>query len=96
MNHIIRSTLRKKNNAYYVKENDKKVGIIGSAVIAVIGIALVVTGALLMANNQFETKVSYNGFNVGLIVLILGVSAILCLGISIKKTLFAVNKPQNE
>ena len=96
MNHIIRSTLRKKNNAYYVKENDKKVGIIGSAVIAVIGIALVVTGALLMANNQFETKVLYNGFNVGLIVLILGVSAILCLGISIKKILFAVNKPQNE
>ena len=96
LNHIIRSVLRKKNNAYNVKENDKKVGIIGSAVVAVVGIALILVGALLMANNQFETKVTYNGFNVGLIILILGVSALLCLGISIKKILFANNKPQNE
>ena len=95
-NHIIRSILRRKSNSYNVKENDKMVGIIGSVVVAVVGIALIVTGALLMANNQFEIKVAYNGFNVGLIVLILGVSAFLCLGISIKKILFAVNKPQNE
>ena len=48
-----------------------------------------------MVNNQFKVEVTYNGFNVGLIVLILGISALLCLGISIKKLIFA-NKTQNE
>ena len=95
VNHIVRSYLRKKNNAYSVKENDKKVGFIGSVIVAVIGIALVVTGALLMVNNQFKVEVTYNGFNVGLIILVLGISALLCLGISIKKLIFA-NKTQNE
>ena len=95
INHIVRSILRNKKNAYNVGENDKKVGIFGSVIIAVIGIALIVTGALLMANNQFKVEVTYNGFNVGLIVLILGISALLCLGISIKKLIFA-SKTQNE
>ena len=96
VNHIVRSILRKKRDAYRVEESDKKVGIIGSAVIAVVGIALIVVGAILMANNQFQMKVIYNGFNVGLIALVLGVAIFLCLGISIKKLIFALKKPQNE
>ena len=96
VNHIVRSILRKKRDAYHVEESDKKVGIIGSAVIAVVGIALIVVGAILMANNQFQMKVIYNGFNVGLIALVLGVAIFLCLGISIKKLVFASKKPQNE
>ena len=95
-NHIIRSLLRKKRDAYHVEESDKKVGIVGSAVIAVIGIALIVVGAVLMANNQFQTIVLYNGFNVGLMALVLGISIFLCLGISLKKLIFALKKPQNE
>ena len=98
-NHIIRSYLRKRKGEYVVKDNDKKVALIGSTIIVVVGIALVLTGALLMANNQFETKVMYNSFNVGLIILVLGISAFLCLGISIKKLLFALKNEktlQNE
>ena len=96
INHIVRSILRKKRDAYHVEENDKKVGIIASAVIAAIGIALIVTGAVLMAKNQFETKVLYNGFNIGLMALVIGVCIFLCLGISIKKLIFVLNKPQHE
>ena len=98
-NHIIRSYLRKRKGEYVVKDNDKKVALIGSIITVVVGIALVLTGALLMANNQFETKVMYNGFNVGLIILVLGISAFLCLGISIKKLFFALKNEktlQNE
>ena len=95
-NHIVRSILRKKRDAYIVQENDKKVGLIGTIIIAVVGIGLIVLGAVLMATNQFIIKVDYNGFNVGLILLILGVSAFLCLGISLKKLIFAIKKPQNE
>ena len=95
-NHIIRSLVRKKRDAYHVEESDKKVGIVGSTAIAIIGIALIVVGAVLMANNQFQTVVLYNGFNTGLILLILGISIFLCLGVSLKKLLFAIKKPQNE
>ncbi|MBQ6731202.1 MAG: prolipoprotein diacylglyceryl transferase [Bacilli bacterium] len=96
INHIVRSILRKKRDAYHVEDNDKKVGLIASIVIGVIGIALIVTGATLMVNNQFETKVLYNGFNIGLIILVLGSSIFLCLGISLKKLIFALKKPQHE
>ena len=95
-NHIVRSILRKKRDAYIVQENDKKVGLIGTIIIAVVGIGLIVLGAVLMTTNQFIIKVDYNGFNVGLILLILGVSVFLCLGISLKKLIFAIKKPQNE
>ena len=96
VNHIVRSILRKKRDAYHVEESDKKVGIIGSAVIAVVGIALIAVGAVLMANNPFEMRVIYNGFNIGLMVLVIGISIFLCLGISVKKLIFAFKKPQNE
>ena len=95
-NHIVRSILRKKRDAYIVQENDKKVGLIGTIIIAVVGIGLIVLGAVLMTTNQFIIKVDYNGFNVGLILLILGISVFLCLGISLKKLIFAIKKPQNE
>ena len=96
VNHIVRSILRKKRDAYHVEESDKKVGIIASAVIAVVGIAFIAVGAVLMANNPFEMRVIYNGFNIGLMVLVIGISIFLCLGISIKKLIFALKKPQNE
>ena len=90
LNHIIRSAIRKSKGAYNVKENDKKVGLISTVVIALVAIGLIVAGALLMTSNQFVAEVTYNSFNVGLILLILGVSSFLCLGISIKKLLFAL------
>ena len=96
VNHIVRSILRKKRDAYHVENSDKKVGVIGSAVIAVVGIALIIVGAVLMSSNQFQMVVIYNGFNMGLILLILGLTVFACLGISIKKLIFAIKKPQNE
>ena len=95
-NHIIRSILRNKRDAYHVESSDKKISIIGSAVIAVVGIALIIVGAVLMSSNQFQMVVIYNGFNMGLILLILGLTIFACLGISIKKLVFALKKPQNE
>ena len=96
VNHIVRSILRKKRDAYHVESSDKKVGVIGSAAIAVVGIALIIVGAVLMSSNQFQMVVIYNGFNMGLILLILGLTVFACLGISIKKLIFAIKKPQNE
>ena len=36
-----------------------------------------------MTSNNFEKVVKYNGFNIGLIILVLGVSVLLTLAISL-------------
>ena len=89
INHIVRHILRKKNNAFSVKPNDLKVGLISSACVLVAAIAFIVIGATLMSQNAFKEVVTYNGFNVGLICLVLGASAFMCLAISLLITIEA-------
>ena len=92
INHIVRGLLKKKNNTYEIKDNDKKVGIIASLIILAIGGALLVVGISLMTSNNFNAVVAYNSFNVGLIVLVLGSSILLTLGISVPLFINAMNK----
>ena len=93
-NHIVRHVLRKKNNTYHVKPYDQKLGIISSILIILIGSALIATGAFMMANNAFELKVCYNGFNAGLIVLVLGIAIVTTLGISLPILLSSLKKSE--
>ena len=48
-----------------------------------------------MTANPFEVVVEYNGFNEGVMALILGISVFLCLGISIPMTVEAMRGQQN-
>ena len=93
VNHLVRYFIKKKKNKYIVQPYDKKLGIIATAIIVLVGASLLVPGALLMINNTFVEKVEYNGFNIGLMLLILGVSALLTLVISLQ-ILFAAKKNQ--
>ena len=70
-----------------------RLGIVATVIIALVSAILLVVGSLLMANNAFVEKVEYNGFNIGLMLLILGVSALLTLTISLQ-ILFAAKKNQ--
>ena len=92
VNHIIRSLLKKKNNTYIVKRHAKVFGLISSGVILVISAALIAVGAILMISNAFNAVVAYNSFNVGLIVLVLGCSVLLTLGISLPIFFNSLNK----
>ena len=83
VNHLVRYLLRKKKGSYHAKENAKMVGLISSIVVFVISAALIAISVVLLTNNQFKTEVVYNGFNVGLIILVLGVSLLLGLAISL-------------
>ncbi|HHT67444.1 MAG TPA: prolipoprotein diacylglyceryl transferase [Erysipelotrichaceae bacterium] len=83
INHVVRYVIRKKKGIYVVSENAKRSNTIATIVIAVIAIALILTGALLMANHPFVAKVTYNGFNVGLIILIIGISVFSLMTISL-------------
>ena len=83
INHIVRRILKKKKGQLVTAPNHKKVGLISSVIIAVIGGALLATSIYLLTANKFETVVAYNGFNIGLMVLVLSVSVLLTLAISL-------------
>ena len=95
LNHVVRNFFRKKNGTFRVKSYDQKAGSIGSIIIVVVAASLLATGIILMKGNAFIEEVTYNGFNVGLILLVLGISVLLCLGISLPK-LFSSFKKENN
>ena len=94
-NHVIRFIIKKKKQTYVVKDNDKKVGLISIVIILIVSAALLAVGAYMMSNNTFVVKVTYNAFNIGLIILVLGASALLALGISLPILFEAMKKKQD-
>ena len=94
VNHIVRYILKKKKNTLEVKPYDKNLGLFGSVGLLLVGGALTVVGAILMTSNEFKTIVCYNNFNIGLIVLVCGVSILLVLSLSLLTLIAALkNKP---
>ena len=97
INHIVRHIIRKRKNTYTVKSNDGFKGAASTAAVLLVSTALIVSGALLMNSNEFAPVVKYNGFNIGLMLLILGLSAFLALAISLITLIeYFKNGPQNE
>ena len=94
-NHIVRLIIKKKKNVYKVKPYDTKLGIISTIAILVVGGALVAVSAYLMSSNKFVEVVALNKFNVGIILLVLGASVLVTLGISLP-ILFESFKNQPE
>ena len=90
-NHIIRNILRKKNNTFSVKPYDKKLGLISSAAIVVVSAILITLAIINMSGSKFEPVMGYNQFNVGLMLLVVGASFALCLGISLPILFDALN-----
>ena len=91
-NHIARLIIKKKNNQYEAKPYDTKLGIISTLVIVAVGGALLAYGAYLMSSNQFVQVVDLNRFNVGIILLVLGASVLLTLGISLPILFESLNR----
>ena len=83
VNHIVRLIIKKKKGTYVVQPYDRKLGLVSSIIILAISGALLAVGAYMMSTNEFVIKVEYNGFNIGSMVLVLGISAFLTLGISL-------------
>ena len=79
VNHFVRFLLTKKA----LDKEAKKDKIAQTICVSVIGIALLVAGIILMNASNFVATLSFNKFNIGVILLALGVSALLCLLITI-------------
>ena len=95
VNHIVRLIIKKKKGTYVTQPYDRKLGLISTIIIVILSAALLAVGAYMMATNEFVTKVEYNGFNIGSMILVLGISVFLTLGISLP-ILFGGLKKENE
>ena len=62
---------------------------------AALGI-LITLAIINMSGSKFEPVMGYNQFNVGLMLLVLGVSALLCLGISVPIFINSLRGQTNE
>lgn len=76
-NHLVRYFIRKKKNEPTFRPTTFKNSSILSIALGVVTIALVIVGTVLMINGTFTGKIAYNSFNLGLIILILGISFLL-------------------
>lgn len=82
-NHWIRYLIKKKKGNYIVQKGDDSLGLIESTVFGIVGLSLTVAGIVNMASNEFAQKIGFNGFNIGLMFLIVGVSILLFMSLSI-------------
>ena len=97
VNHFVRYLLKKKNNNYQVKTNDKLLGSIASGVFLISGALLVIFGIISLAKNQaYRNIVTYNGYTIGWMLLVVGISLLFCLLISIPKLLESCKKRPEE
>ena len=80
-NHVVRYIYGNiKNNL--VKEDTSKRGFISGAAFVVLSLPLIISGAYLMATNEFAQQLVFNEFNIGLMLLICGISILLLVVIS--------------
>ena len=82
VNHVVRYYIKKKKQTLVLNSNIEKRSLINLSWISLLTVALIVVGAVLMANGTYTGTISYSVFNVGLIVLILGVSVLFIAGLA--------------
>lgn len=89
-NHVARYVYRKikkENNA----ENTMKRGIGSGIAFAILGLPLIISGAIMMGNSTFSSRLVFDNFNIGLILLICGISAVLLIVISVLDIIKGIN-----
>ncbi len=98
VNHIVRYILKKKADKFKAKKSDKMVGLISSLVILALSGVLLTFGVSLLTSNSFVPTLVFNGFNNGLMLLILGIAVLSTLGIAIPKFIEGIKyqKTANE
>ena len=78
-NHLLNYFRKKKTGHYFVRENAEKNSIMQIAIVGGIALVAIIVSSILMATSSFTQSISYNQFNVGLIILTCGISLLLYL-----------------
>ena len=92
INHLVRMLINKKKGDLLPKAKWVKDGIIGTAIISVVSVALLAVGISMMSSSKFEQSIVLNQFNIGLIFLITGVGILFGLGISVPHLVLCLKK----
>ena len=85
LNHLIRFIYRIKHNEYFANKNSFKVNLTASIILGIFCIALLIVGGILMGGKSFDNHIAYSQFNVGFILLIIGLSILISLAIPLPK-----------
>ena len=76
-NHVVRYILKKRANNYVVLKGDKNLSMIEFIAISSVAIVLIISAIRLFNLNTFTGKIGFDGFNIGIMFLVLGVSILL-------------------
>ena len=98
MNHFIRYLIKVKKQQLHAKKKWFSNGLIGGAIFFTLGLALIIVGSIMMKNNTFVTQIEFNNFNIGIILLVIGISLFLSIFIYLPYTIegFKVRKVENS
>ncbi len=97
-NHTYNRIKNKKHETYVLRKNAFLSSMLEAIIAFVIGVTMIVIGAVLMGNNHFVQEISLNSYNTGIILLVLGGCILLTLGISLPTLVDAIiaKKPQTN
>ncbi|MCR5505520.1 MAG: prolipoprotein diacylglyceryl transferase [Bacilli bacterium] len=82
-NHIYHFIKKKKNGVKIANGSSFDKYLIQTGVVGGIGLVLLVTAIILMASSKFTATISYNSFNVGMILMFCAISVLAFLAITI-------------
>ena len=95
-NHLIRYIYRKKHDTYKKDDSAFLKGIISTACILVISLTMIIIGLVNMNQSSFAAKIAFNQYNIGLMLMILGISLVSTLVISIPILLEGIKNKKVE
>ena len=82
-NHVVRYVIKKRKNNYVVLKGDKKLGLAGIIGFTVVALGLVIPSIVLLSGNAFSGKIGFDPFNIGVMLLVLGVSVLFYASLSV-------------
>ena len=98
INHTVHRIKKKKEGTYAIKNYSFLSSLIESICFLLVGSGLLITGAILMHNSTFTLEISFNNFNIGLILAVLGGCLLIALAVTIPTFIDALidrKNPQN-
>ena len=92
VNHVVRYLVAKKKKTYVLQKKSLLGGSITSGAFLVVALGLIIPGIIMMSGNEQSTTIAFNPFNIGLILLMLGIAFILMLGTSLPYVIEGLKK----
>ena len=98
INHTINRIKKKKEETYVIKPNTFLTNLLAGIIGLIIGGGLIAGGLVLMSQSNFTQEISFNPFNIGIILIVLGGCFLLTLAISLPSLIDAIidRKAQNN